>query len=218
VKPRNKRSMANNTEVVHSATRAVHIATNSNYNTSVPDGPTFTTEEYNQIIAMLRNGNGGFSEGHRWHKKNVKSRNKRSMANNTKVVHYATRAVHTATNSKYNTSVPDGPTFTTEEYNQIIAMLRNSNGHPPINATCISPKYNAAKTGSHSTICWIIDSGATDHILHSSPTHNIINAQHASVGLPNWRLIKIRNIGSIKLSHELSLDKVLYILTLYIIW
>ena len=121
----------------------------------------------------------GFLEGHRCHGKNVKPRNKRSMANNTEVVHSATRAVHTATNSKYNTSVPDGPTFTTEEYNHIIAMLRNGNG------IGISLKCNIAQTGSHSTIFWIIDSGATDHISHSSPTHNIINAQHASVGLPN---------------------------------
>jgi len=43
------------------------------------------------------------------------------MANNVKVV-------HTATNSKPNTQIPDGPTFTTEEYNQIIAILRNGNG------------------------------------------------------------------------------------------
>jgi hypothetical protein len=58
-------------------------------------------------------------------------------------------------------------------------MLRNGNG------IGISLKCNIAQTGSHSTIFWIIDSGATDHISHSSPTHNIINAQHASVGLPN---------------------------------
>jgi len=69
-----------------------------------------------------------FPEGHRWHGNNVKPRNKISMANNVKVVHSATRVVHTATNSKPNTSVPNGPTFTTEEYNQIIAILRNGNG------------------------------------------------------------------------------------------
>jgi hypothetical protein len=86
----------------------------------------------------------GFPEGHRWHGKNVKPRNKRSMANNIEVVHSATRVVHTVTNSKHNTPVPDGPTFTTEEYNQIIAMLRNGNGQPSLNATGISPKCNIA--------------------------------------------------------------------------
>jgi hypothetical protein len=140
----------------------------------------------------------------------VKPRNKRSLTNNTEVVHSATRAVHITINSKYNILVPDGPMFTAEEYNQIIAMLRNGNGQPSINATSISPKCNIAQTGSHSTICWIIDSGVTAHI---SPTHNVINAQHASVGLPNGGHTKIRNIGSIKLSHELSLDKVLYVPT-----
>jgi hypothetical protein len=60
------------------------------------------------------------------------------------VVHSATRVVHTAINSNLNTPVPDGPTLTTEEYNQIIAMLHNGNGLPPINTTGISPKYNIA--------------------------------------------------------------------------
>jgi hypothetical protein len=114
------------------------------------------------------------------------------MANNTEVVHSAIRAVHTATNSKHNIPVPDGPTFIIEEYNQIIAILRNGNGQPSLHATGISSKCNIAQTSSHLTLCWIIDSGATDHISHSSPMHNIINAQHASIGLPNGGQTKIK--------------------------
>ncbi|KAB2626912.1 hypothetical protein D8674_020530 [Pyrus ussuriensis x Pyrus communis] len=68
----------------------------------------------------------GFPEGHKWHGKNVKPKNKRGAANNAE-------AITPTTTTKTNAS--DGPTFTTEQYNQIIAMLRNGNGQPLANAT-----------------------------------------------------------------------------------
>ncbi|XP_068312594.1 uncharacterized protein [Pyrus communis] len=77
----------------------------------------------------------GFPEGHKWHGKNVKPKNKRT-SNNAKVINPATTT---------KTKASDGLTFTTDEYNQIIAMLRNSNGQPLANATCIFlPKCNIA--------------------------------------------------------------------------
>ncbi|VVA39308.1 Hypothetical predicted protein, partial [Prunus dulcis] len=145
----------------------------------------------------------GFPEGHKWHGKNVKPKNKRSTVNNVE-------AINAAATTKSNAS--DCPMFTTEEYNQIIAMLRNGNGQPLANATGIfSPKCNIAQTDPHSILYWIVDSGATDHISHSPPTHNIIDAQYDSVGLPDGGQAEIKNIGSMKLSHDLSLDKVLYV-------
>ncbi|KAB2631507.1 hypothetical protein D8674_009026 [Pyrus ussuriensis x Pyrus communis] len=68
----------------------------------------------------------GFPERHKWHGKNVKPKNKRSAVNNVE-------ALNSPTTTKPTTS--DGPMFTTEEYNQIIAMLRNGNGQPLANAT-----------------------------------------------------------------------------------
>ncbi|KAI5350419.1 hypothetical protein L3X38_003310 [Prunus dulcis] len=68
----------------------------------------------------------GFPEGHKWHGKNVKPKNKRSTVNNVE-------AINAAATTKSNAS--DCPMFTTEEYNQIIAMLRNGNGQPLANAT-----------------------------------------------------------------------------------
>lgn len=132
----------------------------------------------------------------------MKPKNKRAT-NNAEVINPATTT---------KTKASDGPTFTTEEYNQIIAMLRNGNGQPLANATGIfSPKCNIAQIDPHSTLYWIVDSGATDHISHSPPTHNIMDAQHDYVGLPNGGQAEIKKIGSIKLSHDLSLDKVLYV-------
>ncbi|KAM5572249.1 hypothetical protein ABKV19_012354 [Rosa sericea] len=64
----------------------------------------------------------GFPVGHKWHGKNVKPKNKRPAAHNVELKKVPTN---------------EGPTFTTEEYNQIMAMLRNKNGNeqPLANAT-----------------------------------------------------------------------------------
>ncbi|KAB5541845.1 hypothetical protein DKX38_014819 [Salix brachista] len=68
----------------------------------------------------------GFPEGHKWHGKNVKPRNKRSAAHNVETS-------NSATDAKSNAC--EGPMFTTEEYNQIMTILRNGNGQPLANAT-----------------------------------------------------------------------------------
>ncbi|CAN6688768.1 unnamed protein product [Malus baccata var. baccata] len=70
----------------------------------------------------------GFPVGHKWHGKNVKPKNKISEANNAE-------AINSATTNKLEPNASNGPMFTTEEYNQIIAMLRNGNGQPLANAT-----------------------------------------------------------------------------------
>ncbi|PRQ32890.1 hypothetical protein RchiOBHm_Chr5g0051431 [Rosa chinensis] len=55
----------------------------------------------------------GFPVGHKWHVKNVKPRNKRPAAYN----------VETKTEP-----ANESPTFTAEEYKQIMALLHNKNG------------------------------------------------------------------------------------------
>lgn len=73
------------------------------------------------------------------------------------------------------------------------------------------PNSNDMQHDSHSTLYWIVDSGATDHISHLTPTHNNIKASHDFIGLPNGGHAAIESIGSIKLSKYLSLDGVLYV-------
>ncbi|XP_070679241.1 uncharacterized protein [Malus domestica] len=68
----------------------------------------------------------GFPIGHKWHGRNMKLKNKRTAANNAEIITSAT------TN---NSAESVGPMFTAEEYNQIIAMLRNGNRQPLANAT-----------------------------------------------------------------------------------
>jgi hypothetical protein len=145
----------------------------------------------------------GFPVGHRLHGKNIKPKNQRPAAYSTAK---ETIPLH---DNKPNES----PTFTTEEYNQLIALLHNQTGNFPLaNATgIVTPTCNFSQHDSHSNIHWIMDSGASDHISCSAPTHNIINTQHDFVSLPNGGKATIANIGSIKLSEDLKLDGVLHV-------
>ncbi|KAB5564916.1 hypothetical protein DKX38_004970 [Salix brachista] len=65
----------------------------------------------------------GFPIGHKWHGKNVKPRNKKTTINNIEVK---------------RESANESPTFTAEEYKQIMALLKNGNNQPFANATVYS--------------------------------------------------------------------------------
>lgn len=63
---------------------------------------------------------------------------------------------------------------------------------------------------SHST--WILDSGATDHIVCSIEFFNDFRtAQGAEVSLPTGKSIPVEHIGSVKLNEKLWLKDVLHI-------
>ena len=145
----------------------------------------------------------GFLVGHRLHGKNIKPRNHNPT----------TYSTIKKTIPLYDNKPNKSPTFTTEEYNQLIALLHNRTGNFPLaNATSIvTPTCNLSQHDPHSNIHWIMDSGASDHISCSTPTHNIINTQHDFVSLPNEGKTTIANIGSIKLSEDLKLDGVLHV-------
>ncbi|CAL2260003.1 unnamed protein product [Prunus armeniaca] len=67
----------------------------------------------------------GFLVGHKWHGKNVKPRNQRSgpTAHNVEANPPPTKHADTVK------PIADGPTFTNEEYNELIAMIRNKKGN-----------------------------------------------------------------------------------------
>ncbi|XP_022891973.1 uncharacterized protein LOC111406837 [Olea europaea var. sylvestris] len=65
--------------------------------------------------------------GHKFHGKNIQSKNKRATANNF--------GISQEDAQKVQPMKQEGPTFTTEEYNQIIAMLNKMNGNAFANAT-----------------------------------------------------------------------------------
>ena len=65
---------------------------------------------------------------------------------------------------------------------------------------------------SYQFSCWILDSGATNHMVHSihfftSITSSIQN----SIRLPNGDMVKVTHIGTVKVSATLTLEHVLCI-------
>ncbi|KAI5342472.1 hypothetical protein L3X38_010347 [Prunus dulcis] len=111
-------------------------------------------------------------------------------------------------------TITDGSSFTNEEYNELIAVIRNKkgNGQSLAHGTgIITPTCHIAQRESHSKLYWIVDSGATDHNSHLPPTHNHTTTHHEFVGLHNGEQAEIHNIGSIKLTKDLSLDGVLHV-------
>lgn len=137
----------------------------------------------------------GFPIGHKWHNKNMKPRNKKTTINNIEMKREST---------------DESPTFTTEEYKQIMALLKNGNNQPFANATGIAIP-NCDNFNTHSALYWIVDSGATNHVSQLPPTHNKKKLIHDFVGLPNGEQTRINSIGSIQLSSDLSLDGVLHV-------
>ena len=93
-------------------------------------------------------------------------------------------------------------TFTIDEYNQLIALLRKENGRDQsfVNNTGIfTPICNNVHYGPHSTLYWIVDSRATDHISKSPLSQNKMEVDHDLVELLDGSQVEIKSIGSIKL-------------------
>ena len=139
-----------------------------------------------------------FPVGHKLHGKNVKP--KKLVAHNIHV----------------NTMEPikGASTFTTEEYDQLMALLQKENGRDQSfvnNASIITPIYNNVQYGPHSTLYWIVDSGATDHVSKSPLSQNKMEVAHDLVELPHGSQTEIKSIRYIKLSFDLILDGVLHV-------
>ncbi|KAF7115429.1 hypothetical protein RHSIM_RhsimUnG0055800 [Rhododendron simsii] len=137
----------------------------------------------------------GFPVGHKLHGKNVKPPNqRRSNANHAKSVKVTEAGAKPPSSN-------DGPRLTTEEYNQVMALLRkNNDGNSPhfANATgIITPSSEVTPLASHSSLCWIIDSGATDHVTSSI---KLIDPKcmpkSTNIQLPDGGQMPIESIGS----------------------
>ncbi|CAL2238713.1 unnamed protein product [Prunus armeniaca] len=153
----------------------------------------------------------GFPPGHKLHGKSVKPPNRRkSTANHVKA---ETESVKNSDTS-HTTPTSDGPKFTTEEYNQLMAMLRkNNDGNPQhyANTTGITTSSSpVTHVDPHSKLCWIIDSGATDHVTSSIElTNPQLLPKSATIQLPDGGQTHIESIGSLQVTRHIKLDEVL---------
>ena len=77
----------------------------------------------------------------------------------------------------------------------------------------LSHSVFSSHTTSHNNIkhnSWILDTGATDHIVHSiSCLSTITSTIQATVKLPNGNMVPVTHIGIVKLSSSLILTNVL---------
>ncbi|CAL9001257.1 unnamed protein product, partial [Prunus brigantina] len=143
----------------------------------------------------------GFPPGHKLHGKSVKPPNRRkSTANHVKA---ETKSVKNS-NTSHTTPTSDGPKFTTEEYNQLMAMLlKNNDGNPQhyANTTGITTSSSPmTHVDPHSKLCWIIDSGATDHVTSSIElTNPQLLPKSATIQLPDGGQTHIESIGSLQM-------------------
>ena len=135
----------------------------------------------------------GFPPGHKFHKKGEKSRNKSGPSVN---------------NSQLET-----PSFTQEQYQQIMALLNNGNAQSKANiAGQLSPFCLSSHISSSHSNKWIIDSGATHHITSTLELLSEVSpSPHTSVTLPNGNKVQIDSIGSTNFGSDFSLSNVLHV-------
>jgi hypothetical protein len=83
----------------------------------------------------------------------------------------------------------------------------------PVFTPNLSHSVFSSHTTPHSSIkqnSWILDTGATDHMVHSfSCFTNVTSIIQATVELPNGNLVPVTHIGTVKLSSSLILTDVL---------
>lgn len=110
------------------------------------------------------------------------------------------------------------PTFTADQHKALLALLQQSQNSVP---TQIQQFHSSINTNSGIlptppspifTDCWILDTGATDHVCHCrSLFHTLYNMNMITVKLPNGHTISTNKCGTIHLNHNLHLTNVLYI-------
>ena len=151
-----------------------------------------------------------FLMGHKLHGKNVKPPNQRhSNANNMKVETNKTLEVE----GKYLV-VNDEPKLTIEEYNQLMAMIRN---YDDDNTKHFSNTIGMIMSSSKSVpyymdpnMGWIMDSGATSHVTSSVELLNLKSLpKTTTISLPNGSETHLESIGSLQVTPNIKLDGVL---------
>ena len=80
---------------------------------------------------------------------------------------------------------------------------------PSLEHSVFSSSVNTSHINSYN---WILDSGATDHMVHSIHFFtSITSSVQISIRLPNGDMVKVTHIGTVKVSATLTLEHVLCI-------
>ncbi|XP_015170070.1 uncharacterized protein [Solanum tuberosum] len=126
-------------------------------------------------------------------------------------------------NAPESASFPTVPTFTADQYNHLLKMIdkdslpqnhvANMAGNPSISPYTFSTSISCFAAGNDATP-WIVDTGATDHMVHSLNTllnPKVIPSNSSNVYLPNGQTAEVTHIGSATLFDHYNIQRVLHI-------
>ncbi|XP_057957116.1 uncharacterized protein LOC131150428 [Malania oleifera] len=113
--------------------------------------------------------------------------------------------------------------FTPEQCEQVLSLLKAFNSSSLSSSFAINNNSTYYMSGrslpsvfsafqSNKTNPWIIDMGATDHIIHSTSMFHTYSRITSKVQLLNGQKVESTHIGTVKLSNDLCLTNVLYVL------
>ncbi|KAG6718014.1 hypothetical protein I3842_04G129500 [Carya illinoinensis] len=153
-----------------------------------------------------------------------RSKGKSSNYASTSNSHPSVNTAHHVANSTLTPSMP----FTPQQCQQLLALLHpeSSDSPPPTANPVTSPLDQLSSKSSISSIFslntanptsnlhneWVIDTGATDHMVHSISLFQSFKPVHNSfVKLPNGFSAPVTHVGSVRLLPQLVLHNVLCI-------
>ncbi|KAL8120516.1 hypothetical protein AgCh_017628 [Apium graveolens] len=123
--------------------------------------------------------------------------------------------VNSETNESTNVSDNKNAGFTDAQYAQLLQLLGKDAGELStknnMKAACVAGKICLT---SHTSVHWIVDSGATDHMCHDlslfmqfSPIPNL----ETYITLPDGKKLLVSQIGDIQVTDSIILKDVLYV-------
>ena len=104
----------------------------------------------------------------------------------------------------------------------VIAHSHNFSGILHHSQILYNPKHIVFSTqivnkNAYSNGTWVIDTGATDHMIHSIKLFTKITSTiHTSVELPNGESVLVTHIGTVKISESLTLVDVLCVSSFFL--
>jgi len=108
-------------------------------------------------------------------------------------------------------------TLTSEQYEQLLALLSKQNWQVTPNVEASHSAYLAGKLycllSTQPKLSWIMDSGATDHItphLHLFQSYTPV-LHDCFITMPNGRQVQVKHIGTTLLNADIVLHNVLHV-------
>lgn len=106
------------------------------------------------------------------------------------------------------------PTFTQEQYEQILQLLRKDS-EPTIHALTGTGLRNSSSFKTKT--CWILDSGATTHMVSDFHSYEKYTSPVKNIKIPNGQRVLVTHIGNVCLFGGITLRDVLYAPELFLI-